>query len=374
MERPRPGGAFELKITGLTVDVLEVPLDRPVVSRTVTITSAYLVLVQLESDAGHTGVGFGTVLKQQYAAPLAALTDTLRDVVVGMDPTMCDQIAQALDRALFKAGPVGMSLWAVSAVDVAVWDLYGKIVGQPIYKLLGGTTNRLPAYPLRGLSHRTFEELEDELAVVVDEGWPAVKIFVSGLLSERGPRGVAERLRTLKEGVGSSIRLGLDNQDYWSPADAIRLGRMIEDLDLFWFEEPTDHRDPAGIAMVSAALDVPVCSGEQLFGIAPFRQLLAQNAADVVMIDVRMAGGMLPFMRIAAAAAMWHRPAVNHMMTAIDAHLLAAIPNAGLAEYVPWSDAIFEEPIQIVDGQIVLPETPGLGCTLKPGIIDALRA
>lgn len=363
-----------MKITDLRVDVLKVPLDRPVVSRTVTIPDTFLVVVQLESDEGLEGVGFGAVLKEQYAKPLATLICTLRDVVVGMDPTMCEDVRRALDRAMFKAGPVGMSLWAVSAVDVAVWDLYGKIVGQPIYKLLGGATQRLAAYPLRGLTHRSFEELQDELAAVVDEGFASVKVFVSGLIDDRGVAGVAEKLRILKEGVGSHLQLGLDNQDYWTPPEAIRLGRMVEDLDLFWFEEPTDHRDIDGIAAVSAALDVPVCSGEQLFGVAGFQPLIAKCAADVVMIDVRMAGGILPFKRIAAAAEMWHRPAVNHMMTAIDIQVLASLPNAGLVEYVPWSDAIFEDPIQVIDGTIVLPDGDGLGCTLRPGVIEALGA
>ena len=363
-----------MKITQLDVHVLRVPFDRPVVSTRITIPNAYLIVVRLQSSEGCEGVGFGAVLKESYAKPLAGLIESLRDVVVGSDPTMCEAIWRDVDKAMFKAGPVGMSMWAVSVVDVAVWDLFGKLVGQPLYKVLGGRQTRLPCYPLRGLTHHSFEELRDEIDAVVQDGFRAIKVFVSGLLEGTGPVGVAKKLRLLKEQVGGSVRLGLDNQDYWSPADAIRLGRMIEDLDLFWFEEPVDHRDTDGIAAVAAALDTPVCSGESLFGISAFKQLIAHNAADVVMIDVRMVGGITPFRKVAAAAEMWHRPAVNHMMTAIDMHIMAALPNAGLSEYVPWSDAIFDQPIGVTDGELQLPEGPGLGCTLRPGVLDRLRA
>jgi L-alanine-DL-glutamate epimerase-like enolase superfamily enzyme len=351
-----------------------VPFDRPVVSTRITIPNAYLIVVRLRSDEGHEGVGFGAVLKDTYAKPLATLIDGLRRVVVGMDPTMCEDIWKATDKAMFKAGPVGMSMWAVAAVDVAVWDLFAKIVGQPLYRLLGGRATRLPTYPLRGLTHHTFKELQSEIDEVADAGYKAVKLFVSGLIDETGPAGVSKKLHILKEQVGSSVRLGLDNQDGWTPSQAIQLGRMVEDLDLFWFEEPVDHRDTDGIAAVAAALDTPVCSGESLFGISAFKQLIAKDAADVIMIDVRMVGGITPFRKVAAVAEMWHRPAANHMMTAIDMHVMACLPNAGLAEYVPWSDAIFDEPIEVVDGELVLPEGPGLGCTLQQGVLDRLRA
>ena len=246
----RPRGL--VKITQLDVHVLRVPFDRPVVSTRITIPNAYLIVVRLHSSEGCEGVGFGAVLKESYAKPLAGLIESLRDVVVGSDPTMCEAIWRDVDKAMFKAGPVGMSMWAVSVVDVAVWDLFGKLVGQPLYKVLGGRQTRLPCYPLRGLTHHSFEELRDEIDAVVQDGFRAIKVFVSGLLEGTGPVGVAKKLRLLKEQVGGSVRLGLDNQDYWSPADAIRLGRMIEDLDLFWFEEPVDHRDTDGIAAVAA--------------------------------------------------------------------------------------------------------------------------
>lgn len=359
-----------MKVSDLRVSVLGVPLDPPVQAARFAIPTTYLVVVELDTDEGLRGLGYGCVLRPMYARPLALLIENFKDSVVGADPSRPDAAAAPINAVAFKAGPSGMGTWAAAAIEVALWDLAAKIADQPLYRLLGGTSDRLPAYCLRGLTNRTEEELFNELDVVAEAGWRHVKIQIPGILGDGHPDTVAANLHRVQQHVGSQIRLAIDNQNIWDTPQAIRLGRQIEDLDLFWFEEPVEYRDTAGLAQVAAALDTPLCSGEQRYGLPEFRPLLEERAVDIVMVDVRMAGGVTAFRRIGAACEVWNVPITSHMMTAIDIHVMGAMPNTGVLEYVPWTDAVFEEPLEVRDGDVILPERPGLGCTLQPGVLE----
>jgi L-alanine-DL-glutamate epimerase-like enolase superfamily enzyme len=355
-----------MKITGLEVTVMGVPLDPPVVASRFTIPTTYLVVVELQTDEGVTGIGYGAVLREMYALPLARLIENMQPFVLGLDPLMPEAVITSVSGATFKAGPGGMGTWALGAIETAVWDLFGKIAGQPLYRILGGTRDRVTGYALRGLTNRDEAELLDELSEVVEAGWRHVKIQISGIWGDGQPSTVAAAMHRLKAHVGDRVRLALDNQNIWTAPQAIRLGRAIEDLDLFWFEEPVEYRDTAGLAQVARELDTPVCSGEQRYAVPEFRALIEEHGADIVMVDVRMAGGISAFRKIAAACEMWNRPVTSHMMTAIDIHVMASVRLGEVVEYVPWTDAIFEEPIRVQAGELVLPEAPGLGCALRP--------
>jgi L-alanine-DL-glutamate epimerase-like enolase superfamily enzyme len=363
-----------MKVTDLRVSVLGVPLDPPVRSSRFDIPTTYLIVTEIATDEGVDGVGYGAVLRPMYARPLALLIQNFAEYVVGLDPTRPEAAAAVLGGVAFKAGPAGMGTWAASAIEVALWDVFGKVAELPLYRLLGGARDRLPAYCIRGLTNRTEAELLDELTEVVEAGWRHVKIQIPGIMGDGHPDTVAAGMHRVRAHVGNDVQLALDNQNLWTVPQAIRLGRQLEDLDLFWFEEPVEYRDTAGLAQVAAALDTPVCSGEQRYGVMEFRSLIEDKGADVVMVDVRMSGGITPFRKIAAVCEMWNLPITNHMMTAIDIHVMGGLRNTEVLEYVPWTDAIFEEPIEIRDGFVVLPERPGLGCTLQPGVKERFAA
>ena len=134
-----------MKVTDLRVSVLGVPLDPPVQAARFQIPTTFLVVTELETDVGVTGLGYGAVLRPMYARPLALLIENFRDFVVGLDPTRPEAAAGVLGGVAFKAGPGGMGTWAASAIEVAIWDLFGKATQQPLYRLLGGAADRLPA-------------------------------------------------------------------------------------------------------------------------------------------------------------------------------------------------------------------------------------
>jgi L-alanine-DL-glutamate epimerase-like enolase superfamily enzyme len=357
-------------IEEMAVDLLEVPLARTVQTGRFSIPNAYFVLVRLRS-CGVEGIGYATVLRPSYGRPLAQLTDSLRPLVTGLPADRPEHVWNVAAQQMYKAGPGGMATWALSALDVAAWDLLGKLADRPLYRLLGGAQSSTPAYAIVGLTHEDDAGLLRDADDLIAQGFRNLKVFVNGI---RRPgdtaRVIGDRLRTLRDHVGPTVRLGLDGQEVWTPAEAIRLGREVEDLELVWFEEPVSHTDLFGMGQVAEALATPVASGEQLFGVPAFANLLQIAKVDVVEVDVRMAGGVTPFMKIAAMAESFGRSVTNHMMTAIDRHLLAAAGRPALAEYVPWSDQIFTEPIELVDGRIPASEGPGIGCELIPGVVD----
>jgi L-alanine-DL-glutamate epimerase-like enolase superfamily enzyme len=368
-----------MKVTDVKVSILNVPLDPPVKAAHLAIPSAHLIVTELATDISITGIGFGAVLRAQFARPLAQLVEGLRDVVVGLDITHPDVAGNRLRSFAFKAGPGGMATWAVSAIEVGLWDAYAKVHQEPLYRVLGGTNPRVPAYCIRGLTNDTLHGLISELNDVLDEGWRHVKIHIPGIIGDGTPDAVADNFRAIHRQCSdnrpsSPPRLALDNQNIWSIPDAIRLGQKLQDLGLFWFEEPIDFADTAGLARVNSALEVPVCTGEQRFGLAEFRPLLEERSADVIMADVRMTGGITPFKKLAAACEMWNTRITSHMMTAIDAHIMAAVANTMPIEYVPWTDQVFDQPLFVQEGEVVLSDRPGLGCELQPRVKERLGA
>ena len=364
-----------VSISEMSVDLLEVPLPTTVNTGRFQIPYAYLPVVQLRSTDGHEGLGWGAVLRREFARPLALLIDGLRPVVVGHDAAAPHALWNTVANYVYKAGPKGMAMWALSAIDVAGWDLMGHITGQPLSRLLGGTRTAIPAYAIIGLTHEDFSGLLRDADRLIDAGFRHLKVFVNGIKDNGNTaRAIGDRLRALKDHVGPDVRLALDNQESWTAREAIRLGREVEDLELFWFEEPLPHTDMVGLGQVCDAITTPVCAGEQLFGLYDMHDVLRIGKIDILEVDVRMIGGITPFMKAAALAEAQNKAITNHMMTGIDRHLLAAVGKPAVIEYVPWSDYILENGvIELVDGHVTVAEDPGLGCTLMPGIIEKYR-
>jgi L-alanine-DL-glutamate epimerase-like enolase superfamily enzyme len=293
-------------------------------------------------------------------------------VVVGQEAAAPHALWNSVANHVYKAGPKGMATWALSAIDVAGWDLMGQITGQPLYRLLGGTRKSCPAYAIIGLTHEDFAGLLRDADRFIEAGFRHIKVFVNGIRDNgTSAKAIGDRLRQLSAHVGPDVRLALDNQESWTAREAIRLGREVEDVELFWFEEPLPHTDMVGLGQVCDAITTPVCAGEQLFGIYDMNDVLRIGKIDILEVDVRMIGGVTPFMKAAALAEAQNKSITNHMMTGIDRHMLTAVGKPAVLEYVPWSDYIMEEGlIELVDGQVIVPEAPGLGCRLMPGVIE----
>ena len=202
---------------------------------------------------------------------------------------------------------------AVSAIDVAIWDMKGKALGQPVYKLLGGFRDRVPTYA-SGRLWRTYDlgALAEAGPQLVEQDFKAMKFRMG---AEDSAAKELARMRVMREAVGDDIDLMLDINQGWDVNQSIAIGRELAAYNLFWLEDPTDHEDYAGLARIADALDTPIAAGEYHYGIAPFRHMLEHRSIDIVMVDLLRAGGLTQWMKVAHMAQAFNLPVVSHLGT-----------------------------------------------------------
>jgi L-alanine-DL-glutamate epimerase-like enolase superfamily enzyme len=271
----------------------------------------------------------------------------------------------------------GPDIAAVGAVDNALWDLRGQILGLPVYRLLGGFRDRIPVYASGGFYQdgKGPDELAAECAGYVAIGYRAVKMRV-GSPALRLRDDVA-RVAAVRAAIGPDIQLMLDANSIWNLAQATRFIRAVEEYDLSWVEEPLWPDDLEGNAELCRVFDTPIASGEKEHTRWGHRDLIDRRAADIVQADPEWCGGLTEWVRIAAYASAHHLPVAPHGTHFIGAHAAAAVDNGMIAEgcdegFFPWLREIME-PYPLVDGELVLPSTPGFGIVLDRERIESAR-
>jgi L-alanine-DL-glutamate epimerase-like enolase superfamily enzyme len=356
-----------MKITHVTTRILSTPADNPlVVGLPAPRDTREFVTLELGTDAGLVGVGV-TFFGGAITRALRSAVDDLARLVVGDDPTQVEQIAGKLRRAAGNAGPGGIFTLALSAIDTACWDLRGKAAGQSVCRLLGGLRDRVPTYASGALMRpHPVHYLAKAGPRLRDLGFRQMKMQCG---SEPSVAASIERVRVVRDAIGPDIDLMCDINQLWSVNHAIEVGRRIEPYHLSWLEDPVAHDDYAGLARVADALTTPIAAGEYHYGIVPFRHMLEARSIDVVMIDLVRVGGITQWMKVAGMAEAFNVPVVSHLVPEIHVHLIAAIPNGLTVEYMPWTIGLYEETPAIEQGQIVVPDKPGLGLAFDQGAI-----
>jgi L-alanine-DL-glutamate epimerase-like enolase superfamily enzyme len=358
-----------MKIQHVDVDLVRLPLEEPLAGAPPFpgMMREFLTL-RLRTDDGIEGIGL-TGFGGGIMRALKAAVDGFGELVIGMDPLRADEVTGKLRTASAACGPGGIATLALAAFDIALWDIRGKAANVPLARLLGGRREHVPAYASGALMRTTpLGELERAAAVLVEKGFRQMKtqMAVDGLT----PAQEIARIRAVRNVVGPDVTLMCDINQRWSVAEAIAIASRIEDVGLAWLEDPTEAIDHQGLAEIARALAMPVCAGEYLYGIAPHRQSLVHHSVDIVMIDVLRAGGITPWMKIAAMAEAFNRPVVSHLLPEIHAHLVAAAPNGLVVEYMPWTWRLFDDPPLPVRGEMTVPPGAGLGLRFAPDLFE----
>ena len=356
-----------MKITHVTTRHLRTPADNPlVVGLPAATDTREFALLELGTDQGLVGIGlsfFGGAL----TATLRSAVDALANLLIGDDPTQTEAIAAKLRRAAGSSGPGGIFTLALSAIDMACWDLKGKALGQSVSALLGGLRDRVPTYASGALLRpHPIDYLAKAGPRLRDMGFRQMKMQCG---SEPTVAASVERVRTMRESIGPDVDLMCDINQLWSVNHAIEVGRRLEPYHLYWLEDPVAHDDYAGLARVADALTTPIAAGEYHYGIVPFRHLLEARSIDVVMIDLVRVGGITQWLKVAGMAEAFNLPVVSHLVPEIHVHLVAAIPNGLTVEYMPWTLRLFEETPALEGGQLVVPKKPGLGLAFDQAAI-----
>jgi len=332
------------------------------------------VLVEVFTDAGLVGLGNAAL------SPLVtkACIDTyLKPLLLGADPWDIEYLWQQMYRRTLAFGRKGVGMIAISAVDIALWDLLGKSAQQPVYRLLGGRTKkRIPVYASR-LYSMPLDELRVEAQRYMDQGYKAMKLrFGWGPVD--GAEGMQKNialLRTVREVVGDGIDVMADAYMGWTLDYAKRMLPLLEPFHLRWLEEPVIPDDTRGYKELKAYGRVPIAGGEHEFTVFGFRELLEANALDYIQFDTNRVGGISQARKISALAEAYQVPVIPHAGQMHNYHVVMASLNSPMAEFFPKVDVevgnelfwyIFDgEPVP-VDGSIDLDEQiPGLGLTVN---------
>jgi L-alanine-DL-glutamate epimerase-like enolase superfamily enzyme len=362
-----------MKIASYQAIALKVPEDDPLANMPEEAgRTRPAVALRLRTDNGIEGIG--VTLYGKMTRTLHAAVEELSALTVGEDPMRIEAIIAKLRNNSGDAGPGGIFTLALSAIDTALWDIKGKALDQPLWKLLGGHRDRVATYASGSLRRGlTDDQAQRAAQILLQKGFREMKTQMA-LPGNPTPAEEVRRVRVVREAIGPDVKLMCDINQRWRPEQAIDIGSRVEDVGLFWLEDVTAADDYPGLARVTAALKTPIAGGEYVWGIVPFRHMIEARSVDIVMIDLARVGGVTQWMKVAGMAEAFNLPVVSHVMPEMLAHLVAACPNGLTVEYMPWMLALYEETPAIENGQLVLPNKPGLGLKFDEKAIAAFKA
>ncbi len=342
--------------------------------------------VRVHTDEGITGIG--ECFRRQPSVTKTLIDDLLRPALVGKDPN--DTALRFADMAQAgSAYELGGAVWcAIAGLDIALWDIRGKAEGKPICELLGGMARdkiRMYASSMR----RDMTPLEEahRAASFVEQGYTGYKLHsaVPGAIDDAADYTIAT-VSEVRRAVGDDIDILVDVNGAYSVHHAIEIGKALEDLGVFHFEEPRPHYDLDGLAAIADALDIPIASGEMIYTRHEYRDLILRGRVDIIQPDIVKAPGFTEFQRIATLCEAFGKPITVHntqptLSTVAHLHFCAAYPIAPYAqeyniEPVSLRDEIpvLAQQPEVVDGYMAVPTGPGLGVELNEDAIQTLAA
>ena len=357
------------------------------------LTTFDTAILRIETDDGIVGWGEGKNAAGSagtYSGLVHLLNSEVAPRLIGLDPRNISAIWEMLyngvrhqsaasqGHAMPDLSRRGLSVAAISAVDIALWDILGKSLGQPVWRLLGGKkADSLPAYASGGWADA--EQIGDQLLSYIDQGgFKAVKMRVGAM--DATPHASAARVRAARKAIGPDIDLMVDAHGTYTVAGAKRFAGMVAECDLAWFEEPVIGDDKAGMAEVRAAGNVPIAAGESEATRFAFRDLIVARAVDVLQPDPAFCGGISEAMKISALASAFNLRFAPHLWAGAPCffsglHICAAAPSSFIIEYSlganPMIHRLVEETVEAKDGMVAIPDRPGLGFTIDEDFMKA---
>ena len=360
-----------MNVTGVKVEVLQVPVEHPYTAAGRQVEGNWHVLARVMTDDGIEGIGYVVSNRGDLVRAVAQATRELGEHLIGAHVLEVEAAWARLVRAGGWTGPgaccISPSLHSTSPS--------GMPPAKPQVNLSTGSwaasatvCRPMPAIVL--WYSLSLDELAESASQHVLNGYRTVKLRLG---KEARPEGEVERVRAVRQAVGTEVQILVDATESWDRAQATRTGRLLQEAGITWLEDPLHHQDVHGLALLAETLEIPVAGGEHLYDLHAFQELLQHRAVDIAIIDLARAGGITPWRRIAAVAQAHHVPVCGHVIPEIHVHLLSAIPHAFMVENVPRSAAILQAMPVLEDGCLVAPNTPGLGVKLDEAAVARYR-
>ena len=341
--------------------------------------------VFIHTDEGITGIG--ECFRRQPLVTKTVVEELLTPALLGKDPV--DTEARFRDMATAgQALEIGGAIWiGIAGLDIAMWDLKGKILNLPIYKLLGGKVREsVPVYASSMARNLTPLQEANRALSFVEKGYTGYKLHsaVPGKIDDPADQTI-DTVTEVRKAVGDDIDILVDVNGAYSVHHAIEIGKQLEELGVFHFEEPRPHYDLPGLANVAEALDIPIASGEMIYSLYEYKELMMRGKVDIIQPDIVKTPGFTTLIKIANLAESLGIPITCHntqptISTVAHAHFVAATPGAPYAqeyniELVSIRDEhpILSEPLQITNGFLEVPNGPGLGVALDMEMVHKLK-
>jgi L-rhamnonate dehydratase len=361
-----------MKITRIEASSHRIPIRVPLRDKPILWGA---VCVRVETDAGIAGFGL-TGHNYRYAVR-ECINREVAPILVGRDPLPTERHWYDLFYRLNPRAQTGAWSSAVSAVDIALWDIKGKILGQPVWRLLGGYSQTVPAYVTFGLMEYSREELVEAAKWFIAQGHDKLKMVVA-INGAKDPAEDAARVRVVREAVGEDIELIIDANYMFGYPEALDLCKRIEPYRIKWFEEPVYGNDARLLASLRQHTSIPIAAGQNEGHKWRMRELLLQEAVDILQPNVLFVGGYTEALKVAGMAQAFNIPVANGGgWPHLNAHLIAGVANGYRVEFhVPiWaaSEQIYRDPFKPVRGTVTLPDAPGLGLEPNEAVLAETR-
>lgn len=363
-----------MKIRDITVQTVEVPLARVFVGSTYRVPSRCTFIVRLDTDEGVSGEIYSGDERTDYRLMKELVLQRFKPILVGEDPMTVERIWNKMFEITPHIANKEAAMRAIGAVDLAVWDLIGKILDKPVHQLLGGCKSEIPI-----IGYTYFEDGNDpgsEAEVArqqQEQGYAGTKLKVGDDVVSRD----VKRVEAVRNAVGSDFILACDANRAWTVEQSLEFARSVADLDLAWLEEPVRwHNEVEGMSRVRSAGRVPVTAGQSEISGFGCMDLMKAGAVDFLNVDASIAGGITEWRRIASAASLHGVRMVHHEEPQVAIHLLSAIPHSYCAELFQdpvrdpvWHQMYLDHP-EPKDGKISPPDRPGLGIQIDHDFVE----
>lgn len=356
------------KIKSYSVYSAKAKLEKPISDATHTLTEISFLVLRIETEKHVIGESY--LLSFQYSpnAILGAIKDH-GERIVGTYVNEAGRLFAQTNNDNEYFGQEGINRWAQAQFNIALWDAHCKILGAPIWKVLGTYKTEIPIYGSGGWISYTIDELKDEVTDYVNRGFKAVKIKVG----KPDWKEDLERLRLVRESVGKNVEIMMDANQGMSLPNAMSLSRAAREIGITWFEEPINHSNFRGFESLKNKTGISLAMGEREFSTLPLRELIERSAIDIWQPDILRIGGVEAWRESAALAGAFDIPVLPHYYKDYDIPLLCTIPNGVGAESFDWIDPLIDYPLQIRNGMVTPHNRPGWGFSFKDECLTEIK-
>jgi L-alanine-DL-glutamate epimerase-like enolase superfamily enzyme len=361
------GAASTDAIVGVDLSLAFLPLAAPIsdakvlTGRQKPLTEIAFLFAEVTTAEGHSGVGYSYSKRAGGPGQYAHAVEIAPELI-GEDPNDIQRLWSKMVWAGASVGRSGLSTQAIAAIDIALWDLKAKRANLPLAKLLGAHRDSVQCYNTSGgYLSMSIDEIRDNATASLERGIGGIKMKVG----QPDTRVDLKRVQAMRELLGETTPLMVDANQQWNRSTAIRMGRQLEAYDLTWIEEPLDAYDAEGHAALAHELATPIASGEMLTSQAEHKEFIDRRAVDFIQPDAPRVGGITPFLKIMRAGEDARLRMAPHFAMEIHLHLAAAYEIDPWVEHFEWLEPLFNERLEIRDGRMLVPATPGLGFSLS---------